>query len=120
MSIVLTATKPSKAPAAGQLNFVATMSVPEFIEQYGTPGEKIAVVTNPNGNAHPGNLFLSWHKGGVSFSGSVSHKLADKAAIAAAKCMISIVSTPENPTDYLVLLHAEAERNNDNIVCELG
>lgn len=120
MSVALVASKPAKAPVAGRLNFISTQTIPEFIAQYGTPGEKIQVVTNPNGNAHPSHLFLSWHKDGVAYSGSISHKLVDKDAIAAAKCMISIVSSPETPNDYMVLLHPEADRNDNNVVCELG
>lgn len=104
----------------GKLNFLSTQTPQAFAKDYCDEGTKVKVIKNPNGNNHPGGLFISWTQDGQTFNGSVSHKLVTPEDFKGAKLVLSIVSSPEAPEDYRVLLHTQAELTADNVVAELG
>ena len=111
---------PVKPAAEGKLNFLSTQTPQEFAKDYCDPGTKVSVVKNPNGNAHPGSLFITWKQGGQIFNGAVSHKLATPEDLAKANLVISITTNPDKQDEYIVLLHEQVANNVDNTVMVLG
>lgn len=110
----LTASKPTTAPTADQLTFHATMSPEQFKSSY-TDDKGFGVFINPKGNNHPKGYFMAWKdKDGVSYTGSVSHKI--EAPEQFTNPVVSIVSAPDKPEELFVLMHNEAERAADNSV----
>lgn len=104
---LLTAVKAT--PRDNSLQFHATMSLDSFKKEY-TDGS-INLLVNPkvdSKNSHPKKLFISFHNAdGEQFSGSVSHKILSAEDIT--DPVVSIVTSPEEPDNYRVLLHNAAD-----------
>lgn len=119
MSKIVLVAAPIKAAQEGKLKFLSTQSVAEFKKDYCDEGTGITIVSNPHGDGtkHPSNLFITWKQNGQTFNGSVSHKIVTKEDISTGVNMISIAEDPdpESTSKYVVILHKEAERNNDNV-----
>lgn len=100
------ANKPSTKE--GQLTFHATMTPQEFVKEgYAASLKDINVLINTkadSANTHPKKLFLAVKSPeGEQFSGMVSHNISSNADLT--EPVISVVSTPEAPNEYRMLLH---------------
>jgi len=101
-------------PNKEELIYHATMSPEQFKASYADE-KGVGVFVNPNGNKHPKGYFMAWKDSdGVSHNGAISNKITSPEEFV--DPVVSIVSTPDNPNELFVLMHNQAELQDNSVI----